>query len=317
MPIAPAFPPAGPPAPAPGPSPSPSSNIIAEWDFSKIGNVDLLAGGDGAKTLDPTTGATGKSWQLFNAASNTGANAVMAVDGGILKIQADGVTSMFGKSYWSSNHTPFLAIKLQDFSSTLASDTLLQEHTYIAELEIDAGPSTTNPNNDVPHYQYLHVGLVNNLSSYTAGNGFPNNGMLTGPRATNNSYPQGAQALNIYNGGASFSYTGLAWTSLNNNLNEPGWRDFGEGGSGLNYKYIVNFNQASQNIWTANDNYRRGIVRQYGDTNKNKDQQPIGAASLAASNDIWLLVGSQQSTSSAVAGKHWKVKKITIKELKE
>ncbi len=299
------------PSPSPGPSPS---NIIAEWDFSKIDDVDLLAGGDGNKTLDPTTGATGKSFKLFNAASNTGANAMMAVDNGELRIQSDGVTSLFGKSYWGANHTPFLAIKLDNFSNTLAGDPLLQRHTYVCEMTFNAGPSQLNPGGRIPTYQYLHVGIVNKLSSYSSGVGAPDCAILSGPRTTSSSIPQGVNGTYIYNANQPI-YFGYAYSQLNNNSNEPGWRDFGTGGSASANKYILKFDQMAMNIWADNDSYRRSVSRIYTDTNKPRDQQPIGDPSRGASNDLWLFIAVQQSFGNVFAGNSWDISKITIKEL--
>jgi len=295
----------------PTPTP-PSSDVLAEWNFAIMPNQDLLAGGDGAKTMEPTGGSTagGQDWTFWNSANNTGPNCSFAVDGGKLRLQADGTTSLFGTGYWSALHTPFLAIPISGLSDTLSSDPTLENHRYVLEIEWEPGLGQSPANNNIPIYQYLQIGIVNNLSTYTAGNGKPIAGMLTGNRRTNTNYPTDIATTFIYNNGTT-NYQGYSWFSLST-ATDPAWADFY---TTLPNKSIIFYETPLTRINVENtNNFKRMLNSFYTDTNKRQSVRPDGQQSVGATNDLWLLIAVQRSTGSSQPGEHYAINKITLRE---
>lgn len=296
----------------PTPTPPASSDILAQWDFSIMPNQDLLAGGDGAKTMEPTGGSTagGQDWTLWNSANNTGANCSFAVDGGKLKLQSDGTTSIFGTGYWSALHTPVLGIPISGLSSTLSSDPSLENHRYVVEIEWEPGLGQSPANNNIPLYQYLHIGIVNDLSTYTAGNGKPTAGMLTGNRKTNVNYPADVADTYIHNNGTT-RYHGFTWFTLGS-ATDPAWADFY---NTLPDKVQISYEAPLTRINVENsNNFKRMLNSFYTDSNRHYSIDPTGLQSVGATNDIWLIIAVQRSTGSSLPGEHFAINKITLRE---
>lgn len=296
----------------PTPPTPPTSDILAEWDFSTMPNQDLLAGGDGAKTMEPTGGSTagGQDWTFWNSANNTGPNCSFAVDGGKLKLQADGTTSLFGTGYWSALHTPVLAIPISGLSSTLSSDPTLENHRYVVEIEWEPGPGQSPTPSNIPLYQYLQIGIVNDLSTYTAGNGKPTAGMLTGNRRTSINYPVDVASTYIYNNGTTV-YQSYTWLTLGS-ATDPAWADYH---TTLPNKVQLSYEAPFTRINVENsNNFKRMLNSYYTDTSRHQSVQPNGTQSVGATNDIWLVIAVQRSTSSSQPGQHFTINKITLRE---
>jgi len=166
VPIAKCFPTGGsttPTAPA-----DPYGEPLAVFDFSTMSNLDMKAAG--TYVLDIASGkttATTATFNHFKAANGFGANGIFRINNGFLEVSPDLITSEFGASYWSANHTPFFALDLRTISATLSADTYFQQHEY--ELHYEIEPEVTNGVLlKKPRICRFYVGFGNRLDDWDA-----------------------------------------------------------------------------------------------------------------------------------------------------
>ena len=189
--------------------------LLAEWDFSKMGNVSFTS--DGNVTVPTTAGSNASAvWRFADMAVGLGATGKIRIASGKLEMKGS-VDTNAQNSIWGLNtsrpaRAANFAIDLRTLSTTLASDTMLVSSNYKMEVELDPVFSGGNPANiTVPTYHQLHYGFVTEMDPLVAGT-------ATQGRFMNMAY-------HVSTGATSSTHTWNTWSRRGYNVST------GEGGS--------------------------------------------------------------------------------------
>jgi len=142
--------------------------LLATIDFSAQTNQSFTADSDVTFSTSAGSDITAISGKWKNLANLGGS---MQITGGKLVANTNTViTSLFGRTYWSTLHAPVLAFDLRQFADVLA-DVNFKNWRVIVEADFDpmftvSGSTYTS---QVGTYCWTHAGVIQGGSNYFAG----------------------------------------------------------------------------------------------------------------------------------------------------
>ncbi len=283
-------------------------NILAEFDFANVPDVDLKTNGD---YVIPVTGgstsATTAVLKVFKG-QNVGAAGIQRIKDGAIELMPATVTSELGIGYWSALPASMLGINIQSLSSTLSADPLMVDHEYTLTCEIE--PYYTNSVvTPFPIYTYIKVGLLTQLNTWDA-NGTPRpTGTMVGTRGVALGGLNGTELNNHGFQKSSFQEMNF---SVNNSSTWPGTASSFIH-TGVKFLTAVFDGQTSTYV---HDN---GIGKVKFSTMPYMNYYTAtGSLDNTVNNNLWATILSSRSTGSIQPSNvPWRIKKITILERRQ
>jgi hypothetical protein len=303
-------------SPTPAPSPGSGGDLLAQFDFSKIGDQNLKVDGD--YTIPVTGGSTSATTATIKAvkcAAGIGANGIQRIKSGKLEFLPDVVTSELGLQYWSNIAVPMLGIDLRTLSTKLQGDTYFQQVQYEVVVDIDPLWLNGSISNQQTAYSYMHVGFLHNLDLWAA-NGTPRpQGNLSGYRHTSIPAHLG-RSTEI--GGIAFGPSGFVNTSYPQGSMQTATAPFNTFFNNSSTKMLASWNTLGGGCLNNHSNNTCTITRSGAAFNMNTASTYSVPSTFTAgrtTNNLWLTAYCSRSTGSIQANDvPFRISKISIYE---
>jgi len=285
--------------------------FLAGFDFSTSANQSLST--DGSQSVATCAGSLVQSLTVVtkNMANNVGG--VFDIASGKLTITAPTTnTSTFGQYYWSTLHSPFIAIDMRQFAEVLA-DVNMQKWDIVMDIEHESIYSTPNGPVITTANVELNTGFTVGLSTYLSSGTVPTRWYYSrlrsdaqGTSTVDGTYWYGYnnRSTTIQTGGFqthlfktnmapynSLYLTGATKTRVVYNSFMP-YVSYGTSSLTTGYRYY-NFSQMNGSAvdeWQWNTNSLAGAFR------------------LGNTNDIWATISPQRTSGSGST--NFKISKI-------
>lgn len=290
------------------------SKLVGALDFTTMGNTSLSTDGDYTLATTPASSIASLTVKVKNMANNVGGS--FGVSSGKLVLTAPTtVTSTFGTGYWSTLHSPFIAIDMRQFAEILA-DVNLQKWDILMDVEHDQIYTTANAIPITNGNCELNTGFTVDMSPYLSSGTLPTKwyySRLRSDAATGSGAPDGS-----YYWGASFKTSSTGQSGDPNNsfkLNSAPWSSLYTGGP-TKTRTIYNTNAGQVNYFTSTvtDGYRyysTALIN--GNTSQDWNytlNTNVGAFRIGNTNDVWGTISPMRSGGSGAT--NFKITKISF-----
>ena len=140
------------------------AKLVAALDFTTMSTTSLSTDGDYTLATTSASSVTSLTVKVKNMANNVGG--IMDVASGKLTITIPTtITSTFGTGYWSTLHSPLIAIDMRQFADILA-DVNLQKWDLIMDVEHEQIYTTANAIPVTVGNCELNLGFTVGMSTY-------------------------------------------------------------------------------------------------------------------------------------------------------
>lgn len=289
--------------------------FLAGFDFSTLGTQSLST--DGSQSVATCVGSLVQSLTVVtkNMANNVGG--VFDIASGKLTITAPTTnTSTFGQYYWSTLHSPLIAIDMRQFAEVLA-DVNMQKWDIVMDIEHESIFSTPNGPVITTANVELNTGFTVGLSTYLSSGTVPTRWYFSRLRSD----AQGASTVDgTYWYGMNNRSTTIQTGGPSTNLFKTSQAPFGSlyttGATKTRVVYNSYMPYVSYGTSTLTDGYRYynfsqmngSAVDEFQWNTNNNGSVNLGAFRLGNTNDIWATISPQRTSGSGST--NFKISKI-------